>query len=290
MRLVLLGLAALPLVAGCGRLSQDPSETSSGSPSAAGNGSQAPAETGGSASTPEGGAAGDAGESPAPPMDIAGRWALFLINDPVGVQLVQSGELLTGEGCAAGTPPISGVPELDICGALSGEVHGNTARFHFIVDTIGGYADELTVSADGQRMTGRLQASFPVWAPTAWLRVPDGDPGLRPRTQSPSTPLSGGYRLELEESLDLGTEYEPSETYRLAYRDNEGISSDLGSFWHTELSQTAEGGSIEVGPVPITSPQLAVSMTLEVEAESVTRVHATTGSGHRYRFRATRAQ
>lgn len=280
-RIYHLALVGLTL-AGCGRVDRDPSDMVGGASTTSTAGS---AGSGGASSSGAGGEAGAEVLAPTP-ADIAGRWALFTINDPVGMNLVQTGASLAGEGCAAGTPPLD--DGLDVCGPLRGEVEGSSARFHFETKQLGAYGDEVIVSADGQRMTGHLRAvMFNVPWPTAWLRVPDGDPGLLPRPGG-FNELSGGYELTLEGSDDAGTEYDGSKSYALRYRSDEGISSDLGSFWHTEIAHAGPGKPIEVGPVPTTAPELAVAMTLETDAESITQLRATTGSGHTYRFKVSR--
>src|SRR6478735_10407562 len=60
---------------------------------------------------------------------IAGSWALFGFEDPVGVELRQSGSSLNGIGCGVGTPHSPGSTS---CAAdLSGTITGNQVKFAF---------------------------------------------------------------------------------------------------------------------------------------------------------------
>jgi hypothetical protein len=271
------------VLAGCGQTERGKAETA------------AQAGSGGSAGAPDvagpAGAAGSAGAAPVepPPVDVAGRWALFVFDDPVGVQLSQHGEVLTGMGCAAGAPPLQDLIVRDYCGAITGEVHGSAARFWFPVE-LGGmypYTAETLVSMDRQRMTGHFKGVGDVQWPTAWLRVAHGEPWLPWESPLEENPLLGIYDLTLE-SADAD-EYSPAQTYRLYFR-REGIASDLGSFWHAEMQVGEPGQPIVVGPVSMTAPELATALRLETDAESqsITRVEALTGSGHNYVFNVAR--
>jgi hypothetical protein len=95
----------------------------------------------------------------------------------------------------------------------------------------------------------------------------------------------------LESADGRGDEYSTDEPYWLSFR-SEGIASHLGSFWHTEIQAGSPEQPILVGPVPMTAPELATALRIETnaEGESITRVHATTGSKHNHVFRAVRIQ
>lgn len=285
------------LLAGCGQTERGKVETASqvgSGGSAASPGVAGTAGVGGSAGVAGtvgvGGSAGAAPVEP-PPVDVAGRWALFVFDDPVGVQLSQNAEQLTGFGCAAGAPPLHEPSLGDYCGDITGEVHGSAARFWFPVE-LGGmypYTAETIVSADRQRMTGYFKGIGEVSWPTAWLRVADGERWLPWDTTLEQDPLVGAYDLTLE-STDAGAdEYSSDQTYRLYFR-GESIASDLGSFWHTEMQAGGPGQPILVGPVSTTAPELAIALRLETNAESqsITRVHARSGSEHNYVFSAAR--
>jgi hypothetical protein len=68
------------------------------------------------------------------------------------------------------------------------------------------------------------------------------------------------------------------------------IQGALGSFWGTEASDPARGNPIRVGPVPATSPELPVDLTIAFEERGLTHVLAKTPSGGSYAFRAERAR
>jgi len=288
-----LALHGLLLLAGCGRTDQGPGETDeenrAGARASGGTSDGDQAGVGGSGGVSVAGsggaAAGGSQPEPDPPADISGRWGLFVFNDPVGVQLAQTGSKLSGKGCAGGTPPL--VEEFNFCGTIFGEVHGQIAHFGFAFSQAA-YVADTVVSQDGQRMTGRFHGFFDVDWPLAWLRVPDQDPGLMLDLSSPSPALSGAYELSFEGTDDAGTEYTRAEPYRLVYRDGQGIASDFGAFWHTEIHQLEPNHSLEAGPVVLTSPELAIAMKLDADGQSFTHALVTTGSGHHYRFGAVR--
>lgn len=234
--------------------------------------------------TAGGDAAGSAGEAPELlAADITGRWGLFDFEDPVGVQLTQTGTLLGGRGCDVGAPPLA-EDHPEYCGPISGSVSGQQAKFGFHFQG-SDYLTEVTVSADGQRMTGRFHGAAD-WMPQpmAWLRVPDGELWL-------TTPKSSGQqRYSLELVRADGDEYtaEPNEWNLLDFWYHGGISSPLGAFWNTETRLSADGSTLDVGPVPLTTPELAVSMSIHIEQDELTDLTAITGSGHHYEFELTR--
>jgi hypothetical protein len=228
------------------------------------------------------GAAGQANEEPElPEPGIAGRWAMFGFEDPVGVQLLQAGSTLTGGGCAAGAPPLADTD----CGSLSGSVHGRRASFSFQFLSTLEYGADVTVSADGTRMTGPFRGlGGSTVATTAWLRVADDQPYLAdPLPDLPEE--SGTYELRLLRADAGATEYVPDTVYSLSYFDR-GLSGDLGAFWVTELSRAAPGGPIQVGPVAPTTPELPIAMSIEVHDKRLTQVTAVTAAGDTFTFSA----
>jgi hypothetical protein len=267
--LVLLPLAAL--VVGCGKAAR------AGDPTGvAGAGSD-----GGAA------AAGASSDGPTGAVDISGRWGLFVLLDLVGVQLTQVGQTLSGRGCASGAPPLAEAEAYGRCGTIAGNVDGNRTSFGFELENgSGSYYAETIVSADGQRMTGRFRGLTEVPYPTAWLRVADDQPWLEFGIGRHSV-RNGSYDLRLESASEGGSEYDAAKSYGLTYLDGEGLFSDLGSFWHEEIVPAGPYGALVVGPVPVTAPELAVSLRLEISGEAFDRVHATTGSGHEYTFTAS---
>lgn len=223
---------------------------------------------------------------PEPPVQIAGRWAMFGFEDPVGIRLTQTNGQLVGRGCAAGVPPLNMEPSY--CGDVNGTVEGNTATFGFSFEQYR-YQAETVISADGQRMTGRFHgASSWMTTPTAWLRVPAGAEYLEVMGGALEPEgLSGWYELYLLEGA--AGEYEQGTPYRLYYS-RRAIQSALGSFWGSEASDPAAGSPIRVGPVSATSPELAIGMQIEFVASGLTQVEVTTGSGNSYSFSASRSE
>jgi hypothetical protein len=282
------GFAAL--LFGCGGRSNrnDPGEVvvsqSGGAAGAAGS-----ALTGGSPAL--GGSRAAGGEPPTiepepkPPAKIAGRWALFGFEDPVGVRLTQTNTRLVGRGCAAGAPPLA--TDQNFCGDVTGEVDGNEASFGFSFEGYR-YQAETVISADGQRMTGRFHGVAD-WleSPTAWLRLPD-DAAFLEAMAKPSEPeaLSGWYELRLTDGA--AGEYQSGVPYRFFYS-RRAIQGALGAFWGTEASDPAAGAPIRVGPVPATSPELPVSLQIEFTEHGLTAVKAHAASGNAYSFSAQRA-
>jgi hypothetical protein len=259
---------------------------SSAAPSAATDGS-APSE----ASTPgttdlDAGEPQPSGPQPAPDassgpervVSIAGRWGMAGFEDPVGVEIIESGAdgVLGGDGCAAGAPPVA----LQIfCGPLTGTRDAREAKFGFSFETYS-YLAEVTISADGQRMAGRFHgASGFLATPTAWLRL-DSDAVWLPQA-APDAPF-GTYELNLLESATAGEDYLLGETYTLRLSEGTGISGHLGSFWWTEASVSA--AVISVGPVAATVAELAVQMEILLQEGVPTRVQAVTAAGDEYSF------
>lgn len=288
------GLCGLLLTA-CGGQSLKPSSEEP-SPQAGGAGvagAPASAQAGGAAGRgPLAGAGGSAGSvtepEPVPPAQIAGRWAMFNFEDPVGVQLVQSGSVLTGRGCAAGAPPLAELSK-PFCGTIKGEVTGNAASFGFQFEPNYYYYAETTVSKDGQRMTGRFHARDFLDNPTAWLRLAD-DQVYLPQAQDPRAlddPLSGAYQIKVIAASPGGSDYEMGKVYRLNYF-RHGLSGDLGSFWNTEATDPFEGSPIRVGPVAETAPELPTAMELDFDEDNFTEIRATTPGGNAYTFQASR--
>jgi hypothetical protein len=257
------------------------------------------ANAGGSAGTTPAGVGGAAPPVAPPLVDISGRWGMFVFEDPVGVQLVQAPDgTLTGRGCVAGAPGSSrSNPPLlspEWCGMITGEVKGRSAAFgfNFEGDTIR-YSTRVTVSEDGRRMTGSFSNSPPdsikvsdLGYSISWLHVA-GDANWLPY-QLPGqgeSALGGGYELALVPEDSLGSEFVAGRTYLIVYA-GDHIRGDFGSFWHSEMSTA--GDVVRVGPVPATTPELPVSLSLILGDNAISRVTATMPSGGRYTFTATR--
>jgi hypothetical protein len=292
-----LGLVGLLLTA-CGgqalKPSADEPSPQGGGAGLAGAPASARAGSSGSAAGlgPLAGAGGSAGSvtdpEPVPPAQIAGRWAMFNFEDPVGVQLAQSGHVLTGSGCASGAPPLTETATV-FCGAIKGEVVGSVATFGFPFEPNYYYHAQTTVSKDGQRMTGRFHAIGDLDYPTAWLRLAD-DQAFLPQARSARAnddPLSGAYLIKVIAASPGGSDYEIDKAYRLNYF-RHGLSGDLGSFWHSEATDPFEGSPIRVGPVAETAPELPTAIELDFKDDNFTEIRATTPTGHTYTFRPSR--
>ena len=281
--------SALLLLA-CGQVEQNPGArmAAAGSPASGGSTALGGSAAGGAAAGSSGalGLAGAAAEPEPPPVDIAGRWAMFEFEDPVGVQLVQNGGELSGEGCAAGAPPLPEPESGSYCGAIRGSVQAHQANFGFSFESGAyHYSASVTVSADGQRMTGSFHAVQQLATPTAWLRLTNGQQWLPwdSDVSKPGDPLTGLYSLSLVSSSTGGSEYDATTQYRFFYS-GRGIAGSLGSFWQSEMKYALADGVIEVGPVSATTPELAVALKLMVGAEGLTEVQALTASGNDYLF------
>ena len=196
-----IGVAALSFT-GCGGRARSSvaAATAAGGAGVAGGSTLVTTPAAGAGAANAAGAAGSpdtqTGELPVPAIDIAGRWAMFHFEDPVGIQVTEDDAgALTGRGCASGTPPLeSPQSSPGYCGDVHGTVQANRAHFEFAFMGYD-YIAETTVSADGQRMTGRFHGAVDWLAyPTAWLRVPDGAPGL-PHSRSLDNPAGAGRMI-----------------------------------------------------------------------------------------------
>lgn len=297
-------------LAGCGSTTHNPDAAPSlagaaGSGlSSAGSSNASGAGGGGAANEPsrggdggQGNATGTAGSAGAvttetePPVDISGRWGMFLFEDPVGVELVESPDgTLTGSGCAAGAPGLAGDSSTLLCGKLSGTVRGHQATFQFSPTGDRVYSWQLTVSNDAERMTGaftidQLASKLSV----AWLRVADDASWLERGDSRPDDALARGYALELIAGESSGDEFAVDRTYQLFYFLG-ALRGDLGAFWNSEISSPRDGSPLRVGPVPATASGLPVSLELDFDATGFTRVRAVTPKGDSYTFSATPLQ
>ncbi len=263
------------------------SGTAGGTSSAAGASADAAAPAGGTsaggADVSEPGQAGEAGEAV---PDISGRWAMVLFEDPVGLQVVQRGSQLSGKGCDVGAPPLQDETR-DLCGPLMGAIRPSGAAFGFTFTSGVQYqylAKDVTVSADGQRMTGHFHGSYD-WMPfpVAWLRLADDEAWL-PYPEQPEPYRQGVYDLRLTDAD--GDEYSNEQVYIVHFVFG-SFNGPFGSFWHTEIHRDTPDGPLLVGPVPMTQPELAVSLSVDVKDGHFTRFQALTGSGHHYTFSAS---
>jgi hypothetical protein len=278
-------VAICALLAGCGGRATAAEEHAAGGTGPAAAGASAVEAVGGSEPAPS----AEPLVPPAPPANIAGRWAMFNFEDPVGVLVAQRGAVLSGEGCAAGAPPL--VQSKEFCGELHGNVENRNASFWFTMTALGlvTYKADVTISADGQRMAGRFHAvSDYLSYPTAWLRLPDDQTFLDRGTRLDEDPLGGSYALYVTDASAGATDYVPGKAYSARFFDRR-FTSDLGCFWNTEISDPSAGSPLRVGPVPSTLPNLPTSLSIDFDAHGLTKLRAEMANAAYYIFDVTRA-
>jgi hypothetical protein len=235
-------------------------------------------------------AGGGGAEGEPPLVDITGRWGMFVFEDPVAVDVVQSGNTLSGLGCDAGLPdPAVGGGES--CAPLKGTIEADRASFGF---DIPGYSfrAKVIVSRDASRMAGEFDDVTGRPFKSSWLRLSEDERGLSGRSSQspPVAPLRGSYELRLIESSSPGTSFDPLRTYVLDYLPDWGIHGDLGVFYYTEIFGEQEtAGPILVGPVPATDPVLPVSIRLDRDGPAFTHAAVVDAHGVVSEFELTRA-
>lgn len=224
--------------------------------------------------------------------DISGRWAMFAFEDPVAVDLKQTGDVLSGRGCCSGLGA-DAYPELDCCGAVTGEIAGRHASFGFTFDLNLSepyvYATEANVSVDGRRMTGTFSRTG---SPVAWVRLGAGENFLPEPDQAFIDVMyarGGGYTLAVSDAPAGGADFSAQEMYRF-YVYYRYVFGALGSYLSSEMTWNAHEQTLLVGPVPETDPGLPVQLRLHFDGNTLTSVEATMGSGLRYTFQAVASQ
>jgi hypothetical protein len=261
-----------------------------------GDGGAAGNDTGGNGGASAGGVGGGAGlaggggtaGASAATLDISGRWALFGFEDPVAVELQQTGTVLAGKGCCTGFQ--SNIP-LACCGPVTGQCADRRASFGFSFD-LGGtyeYATDAFVSADGSRMAGTFSR---IDTPVAWIRVkPTDSTFLRadPLVEKALSDRVASYDLVVTDTTPAGDDFSPQQTYHIFIR-SEDVGGALGAFWAGEAAWIASEQTLVVGPVPETAPGLPVALRLRFDGNLLTSVDATMASQATYHFRATQTQ
>lgn len=221
-----------------------------------------------------------------------GRWGMTGFEDPVGVQLRQVDDALSGTGCAVGAPGIDDPRVLDeLCGPLSGVVTEDGMSFSFSFGAGPWSGQDVVISEDAQRMTGLFgNAKAPSYS--TWLRLEPDDfwldiPTLSEEERLRLSLLSSCPDLELIEGT--GDLYSPGVAYRF-FVSTDGVGGDLGDFWISEFSlPTVLDDEIRVGPVAFTRSALPIELRLTVEEGTLLEVTAMMASGDEYRFDANAA-
>jgi hypothetical protein len=263
-------VVAVSLLVGCG--STD-AHVGSGT---AGQGAGA----GGAAQDSSAGAGGDVGGAAELVPPLAGRWAMFAFEDPVGVELSEELGVLSGQGCYGGLPTPNH-PELpSTCRPLTGMASGRHVRFAFAAETYT-YAADVYVSADGQRMAGAFRATGG-WgvSPFSWLRIGTDD-GWMPRAE-PASAVSLALEersswYELEGLVDV--DGKPGRIDILGYGQFRALAGTLGAFWESEMTWNEAEQTLVAGPVPETSPELPTQLTLRFQSTALVSVDAVFPSG-----------
>jgi hypothetical protein len=191
---------------------------------------------------------------------------MFIFEDPVAVDIVQSGSELTGLGCDAGLPDaLTDQTTLEQwCAPLKGRIEGDQAWFGFDIPFYS-FRAEVTVSRDASRMAGTFNDALGRSRSSSWLRL-EGDelglPGNGP--PGPEWWLSDDYVFRLIESASPGSGFDPLRDYLVSYRHSWGLWGDLGAFYYTEIAgDEASAGPVLIGPVAPTNLAFPISMQLD---------------------------
>lgn len=217
------------------------------------------------------------------PANVSGRWAMFGFEDPVGVQLSQSGGSLGGIGCGVGVPPAM---RASYCSPISGTISGSNLKFAFksTADILpGDYLADLVVSADGTRMAGRFGigssindqlwfAWLPVQGDAFWLNVAENEPNFG----------SGSIALKLSTAEANDPRFDPNAVYEVTFGAY-GLIGDFGAFFLSEMKRGAND-LIEAGPVSPTVPELPVYVSIASQGNAYSSVTARLGNGHNFTF------
>src|SRR5215203_2427196 len=107
--------------------------------------------------------------------DLTGRWAMFVFEDPIAVDLRQVGAVIEGDGCCGGFQDVS--RQIGCCGAVNGQIADRRASFGFSFQygELYDYSTDVFVSADARRMAGTFSRGG---SPIAWVRIGVSDPIL----------------------------------------------------------------------------------------------------------------
>jgi hypothetical protein len=275
-----------------------------GGPRMAANGEP---EAGMAATAPDGGGLpADGGSIEAVPVaehldvDLTGRWALFQFEDPLALELAQTGHTITGRGCAGGLPQPDDGPSLDgYCGPVSGTIEGLRVKLSF-PNMFGPYAADMFASADGHRMAGLFHDTSAWRSSFAFLRIGPADRWMpredAARLGSDISTRYGRYVLEpvgAAPDLEVVRPCDPSGCYLVTLSErlpmaDVALGGTLGSFWATELRWNEDEQTLAAGPVTVTSPKIPTALALAFDGPTLLTVRATMPSGAVFLFSATR--
>jgi hypothetical protein len=230
------------------------------------------------------------GPGPADSLDIDGRWAMFLFEDPVAVDVTAAGGVINGKGCCGGFQEASAL--IQCCGAVSGQIADRRASFGFAFDFGGeaySYWTDAFVSADARRMTGTFSRGG---LPVTWLRVGANNAWLpRPEPQGVEIPTEDDYGLTLVDDPPAGNDFQAHRIYQLK-TSREFVYGDLGAFWTGEMGTWGPNQTLVIGPVSETVSTLPVKLSLRFDDNqtALLAVEATMPSGIAYHFQPTTSQ
>lgn len=219
---------------------------------------------------------------------LSGNWGLFVFDEPVAVRLERQGDELTGFGCCIP----DAAAEAFCCGRVTGSVRGNKISFSFpLASRQESYRADVVWSEDGARMGGEFfrdqedSAESSPAVKSAWLRYDSDERNWLDRNPDLANELSALHnpivRLSRVSSEGDGFVYDTD--YQLV-TSRDGLGGDLGPFWGTEISVRSSDGAIVAGPVPVTDPDLPVSLVLRRDGAQLLDIEATLPSGASYLF------
>ncbi|HEY2898976.1 MAG TPA: hypothetical protein VGL59_00260 [Polyangia bacterium] len=228
--------------------------------------------------------------------EVSGRWAMFAFEDPVAVEIVQSGNILTGTGCYGGLPVASDPPDsmtAQFCVPLQGSVEGRHVQFALGSRDVP-YAADVYASADGQRMAGRFHDTGDWSAAFAWLRIGPSDRWLSPATTTALMQAlaqqAGHFILQPVGIPPAAIELLRGEYFLGLITEDRGpqLAGTLGSFWATEMTWDATQQTLTAGPVPVSSAATPIKLVLHFNGATLSTCEATMPGGDLFAFTATR--
>jgi hypothetical protein len=232
------------------------------------------------------GTAGAAGSVDPDAPTIAGAWAMFDFEDPVTVYLQRDGNELSGMGSCV---PVTTSVIVDCQGKLSGTIDGHHAAFSFPASFLT-YGADVIASEDWQRMAGNFVADGStggsLWI--AWARIPDGQSWLTSTDQGLIDAVDareGTFAIQLVSGT--GDAFGSAGTYSLLLRNGHGVptlSGNLGAFWGGEMKWDEAAETLDIGPVPVTRPELPIEVHAQFDGTALLTVEATMPGDDVYEF------